>query len=185
MIKYFVKSKEEDLYSESTESKYKNFLYWKVYHYDFNDFNGCNYLHRFDAPAIESSCGRIDYYLYGEKSNLNGPAMIEGNYKEYWIAGLRSNKSGPAIEYEDGRKEYWYRGEKINLSTNEECMKEIERLVEDRKKSRTKNCTTCNSVIIRNNKFDAYYCKNCNEWKEKKCMDSSCKFCSVRPEKPL
>ena len=33
--------------------------------------------------------------------------------------------------------------------------------------------------------FDAYYCKDCNEWIDEKCFDPECEFCKDRPEKPL
>lgn len=32
--------------------------------------------------------------------------------------------------------------------------------------------------------YDAYYCIDCVEWLEKKCIQESCQFCPNRPEKP-
>lgn len=46
-------------------------------------------------------------------------------------------------------------------------------------------CEKCNTVLIRNPKWDAYYCENCNEWAESKCDDPKCEYCVDRPEKPL
>lgn len=36
-----------------------------------------------------------------------------------------------------------------------------------------------------NEKYDAYFCRKHNEWKEKKCGDEKCSFCHDRPEKPV
>jgi len=36
----------------------------------------------------------------------------------------------------------------------------------------------------RSEKYDAYYCPDCDVWLENKCKDPDCEFCSRRPEKP-
>ncbi len=33
-------------------------------------------------------------------------------------------------------------------------------------------------------KYDAYYCEECNEWTEPKCNSDNCEFCPSRPDKP-
>lgn len=33
--------------------------------------------------------------------------------------------------------------------------------------------------------YDAYFCSECNVWKEKACTDPNCSFCKNRPENPL
>lgn len=48
-----------------------------------------------------------------------------------------------------------------------------------------KRCETCNKIWKYSDKFDAYYCKKCNEWKEVKCIDNHCDICTKRPEKPI
>jgi hypothetical protein len=51
-------------------------------------------------------------------------------------------------------------------------------------KGRIPVCSECREVGERNEKFDAYFCKECNEWLESIC-EVSCKCCKGRPEKPL
>lgn len=34
-------------------------------------------------------------------------------------------------------------------------------------------------------KYDCYYCKECNKWLEGQCSDKECEFCSKRPDKPM
>lgn len=43
------------------------------------------------------------------------------------------------------------------------------------------NCTHPRLYCAR---FDAYYCKVCDEWLEGRCRDPACEFCKDRPEKP-
>jgi hypothetical protein len=33
--------------------------------------------------------------------------------------------------------------------------------------------------------WDAYYCKDCNEWERKHCVDKTCALCEYRPETPI
>lgn len=33
-------------------------------------------------------------------------------------------------------------------------------------------------------KYDSYYCIDCNRWIEPKCSDPNCEFCKDRPDKP-
>lgn len=33
-------------------------------------------------------------------------------------------------------------------------------------------------------RWDAFYCKACDEWLEGRCRDHDCEFCKDRPEKP-
>ena len=47
------------------------------------------------------------------------------------------------------------------------------------------NCSVCHKPTKHNEKYDAYYCVDCNRWNEDGCKDSNCMFCSNRPEKPL
>jgi len=46
------------------------------------------------------------------------------------------------------------------------------------------NCDVCNTRKKYFLDWDAYYCPQCNEWKEKKCDDPHCLMCKIRPEKP-
>lgn len=45
-------------------------------------------------------------------------------------------------------------------------------------------CHKCKCKASYNEKYDAYYCKDCNIWLEKKCSDSDCKYCANRPNSP-
>lgn len=49
----------------------------------------------------------------------------------------------------------------------------------------TRKCKKCGTTEIYYEKYDAFFCKNCNEWLETKCKDTTCEFCSKRREKPL
>lgn len=46
-------------------------------------------------------------------------------------------------------------------------------------------CEICNSELSYNERFDAYFCVKCNDWKEKNCNDPACFYCNERPEKPI
>lgn len=45
-------------------------------------------------------------------------------------------------------------------------------------------CNKCENKASYSEKYDVYYCKNCNIWLEKKCSDSNCEFCTNRPDSP-
>lgn len=42
----------------------------------------------------------------------------------------------------------------------------------------------CDKKLSYNERFDAYFCNKCDQWKESKCTDKECLFCTRRPEKP-
>ena len=46
-------------------------------------------------------------------------------------------------------------------------------------------CDKCHNLLILYEKYDAYFCASCNEWKEDTCANPNCEFCKDRPEKPL
>jgi len=46
-------------------------------------------------------------------------------------------------------------------------------------------CADCGGLRIYHMDFDAYFCAECNSWKERACGDLACEFCSNRPERPL
>lgn len=46
-------------------------------------------------------------------------------------------------------------------------------------------CNECNQIQMYYDKYDAYFCPNCNLWKEKSCNDPECEYCRNRPSKPL
>lgn len=46
-------------------------------------------------------------------------------------------------------------------------------------------CSQCKSNLVYYDKFDTYFCPNCNSWTESKCSDPQCKYCPSRPEYPL
>ena len=46
-------------------------------------------------------------------------------------------------------------------------------------------CSVCGCLQIHHDKFDAYFCPQCNEWLEVKCGDPDCEYCKDRTEKPL
>lgn len=45
-------------------------------------------------------------------------------------------------------------------------------------------CDVCNEPLLMYYEFDALCCPRCNTWKENKCSDPSCEFCSLRPDYP-
>ena len=46
-------------------------------------------------------------------------------------------------------------------------------------------CPNCKNYKIMHEKYDAIFCAYCNEWRETKCSDPKCEYCTTRPEKPL
>ena len=59
---------------------------------------------------------------------------------------------------------------------NEEYIKKVKIPVE--------TCIECSGKTIHNMKYDAYFCKHCDIWRETTCKDPVCEFCSHRPERP-
>lgn len=48
-----------------------------------------------------------------------------------------------------------------------------------------KLCNECNHQQIYYEKYDAFFCASCNQWKEERCSDPQCSFCRNRPEFPM
>lgn len=48
-----------------------------------------------------------------------------------------------------------------------------------------KKCPECQSLRVYYEKYDAYFCPQCDVWLEPKCNDPKCQFCAIRPDKPL
>lgn len=48
-----------------------------------------------------------------------------------------------------------------------------------------RKCQKCNCFEVYYDKYDAYFCPQCNLWKESKCKDPDCDYCNMRPQKPL
>ena len=46
-------------------------------------------------------------------------------------------------------------------------------------------CPKCASKQVYYEKFDAYFCPQCNVWLENHCSDAKCSYCKDRPAKPL
>lgn len=47
------------------------------------------------------------------------------------------------------------------------------------------NCSACQLPRIYYEDYDAYFCPRCNIWLEHSCSDSTCEFCTKRPQHPL
>ena len=45
-------------------------------------------------------------------------------------------------------------------------------------------CLKCNTLALRSEKYDSYYCDKCNIWLEYRCQDPQCKLCKSRPIRP-
>lgn len=45
-------------------------------------------------------------------------------------------------------------------------------------------CPKCQTKESYSQRHDAKYCNNCNTWLAPKCDDSSCFYCSTRPDNP-
>lgn len=48
-----------------------------------------------------------------------------------------------------------------------------------------KSCSKCKFHLVYYEKYDSYFCPNCNSWTESKCSDPDCEYCQHRPIKPL
>ncbi len=47
---------------------------------------------------------------------------------------------------------------------------------------KTGKCGLCNNKASYSQKYDVYYCTNCNKCIEEKCSDKTCEFCINRPD---
>ena len=47
------------------------------------------------------------------------------------------------------------------------------------------HCDKCNEKLSYHERYDAYYCKMCNQWTESQCKDDSCSYCVKRPINPI
>lgn len=45
-------------------------------------------------------------------------------------------------------------------------------------------CKNPEHDIRYNERYDSYWCVQCDEWTESKCSDNECDFCYNRPSKP-
>jgi hypothetical protein len=52
------------------------------------------------------------------------------------------------------------------------------------KKNSSKSCEMCKKPSQYNERYDAYYCSDCEKWLEQECGDSKCFYCAKRPDKP-
>ena len=48
----------------------------------------------------------------------------------------------------------------------------------------THRCIECDGPLLYFDKYDALCCPRCNIWNDSKCSDTSCDFCTSRPETP-
>jgi hypothetical protein len=69
-------------------------------------------LHREDGPAVEFENGDEEWYFYGEKHRLDGPACIRGGSKIWYFHGKQHREDGPAVERVNGDKEWWVHGQR-------------------------------------------------------------------------
>ena len=46
-------------------------------------------------------------------------------------------------------------------------------------------CPECNECRIYYDRYDAYFCAQCNVWLESDCADPGCDYCRDRPSMPL
>lgn len=56
-----------------------------VNYYYFNET--CASLHRIDGPAIEFKNGESHWYQFNERHRMDGPAIISGAFKQWWLNG--------------------------------------------------------------------------------------------------
>jgi len=46
-------------------------------------------------------------------------------------------------------------------------------------------CPHCGGLVLRNDRFDTYFCAKCNRWLDPcNCGDADCPYCPDRPAKP-
>lgn len=45
-------------------------------------------------------------------------------------------------------------------------------------------CKNCGALSMYSEKWDCYFCNECNIWLEDKCNDPDCEYCVGRPPKP-
>lgn len=52
------------------------------------------------------------------------------------------------------------------------------------KESKFYVCEKCGTNLVLHEDLDTYSCDKCDEWKDTKCKDADCHYCSKRPAKP-
>lgn len=45
-------------------------------------------------------------------------------------------------------------------------------------------CKNCGEIASYNERFDSFFCKDCNVWLESQCDDEHCSYCAHRPLTP-
>ncbi len=45
-------------------------------------------------------------------------------------------------------------------------------------------CSKCGRERSYSDRFDSFYCSQCDIWSETKCSDPECSFCKDRPDRP-
>ena len=45
-------------------------------------------------------------------------------------------------------------------------------------------CPECGGATAHNEKYDVYFCAECDVYSEERCSDHRCQFCRNRPERP-
>ncbi len=77
-------------------------------------------LHRESGPAAINKDGSFKYYINGEVSRIDGPAVFnsETGSKEWWLNGKRHRIGGPAIEFKNGVEIYFVDGIRQNQPNN-------------------------------------------------------------------
>ena len=73
------------------------------------------YFHRTDGPAIEWSDGNKEWYAYGKRHRLDGPAIENDKGREWFVDGKRHRYGAPAVEYCDGTKEWFVDGKRHRM----------------------------------------------------------------------
>jgi len=71
--------------------------------------------HRVGGPAIRYwDC--LEWYENGKRHCVDGPARMWTNGDvEYWVNGKMHREDGPAVEGGDGYKEWWINGKLVDV----------------------------------------------------------------------
>ena len=75
--------------------------------------------HKEDGPAILLKNGNYFWYFDGDYHRIGGPATSDGRTIEYWKYGKRHNLDGPAIIWVDGSRPPKYFRNYVELSETE------------------------------------------------------------------
>ena len=71
---------------------------------------GTNIKHRLDGPAVIHKDGNTEWFNYGKRHRVGGPAVDQSSSKYWFNDGKYHRDDGPAVIYSDGSIRWYLNG---------------------------------------------------------------------------